>query len=216
MKQETIFRAVGEVGDDLIARADAPVQKHKTIWLRWAAMAACCALIIGAAAFAGLVLHGAKSSAPETAMQAYDTDTTNTAEAPRSTDSETCAAAENSTGFKSDASGAGDGDFESPAESVPEEPESEAASPADQALPSDAPEEAYSFCLDGIRYVMIPADGVELLPGEPLGTVEESDFPALVGCQVYACDGAEPSYRVLLLLDGAYLPFQNAASDSAE
>lgn len=27
MKQEILFRAVGEIGDDLIARADRPVQK---------------------------------------------------------------------------------------------------------------------------------------------------------------------------------------------
>ena len=213
MKHETIFRAVGEIGDDLIARADAPVQKHKTVWLRWAAMAACCALIIGAAAFAGLVLRGAGSSAPETAMQAYDTNGI-AAEAPRSSESGTDAydsttdAAESGTDLKSEPSSTADSDFEAPAEAAPEDIAPEEESPADTA------NALYSFSFGGILYVQ--ADGIEPLPGELLGTVEESDFPELIGCQVYACDGAEPSYRVLLLLDGEYLTFRNAESGSAE
>ena len=50
---------------------------------------------------------------------------------------------------------------------------------------------------------------MDVLPGERLGTVEESDVSELIGCAVYACDGAEPSYRVLLLLDGEYLLFEH-------
>ena len=39
MKQqaETLFRAIGAVGDDLIARADEPVKKAPRIWVKWAA-----------------------------------------------------------------------------------------------------------------------------------------------------------------------------------
>ena len=50
-QSEKLFRAIGDVGDDLIARADAPVKKAPRVWVKWAALAACCALVIGAAAF---------------------------------------------------------------------------------------------------------------------------------------------------------------------
>ena len=68
MKEQTekIFRAIGDVGDDLIAQADAPVKKAPRMWVKWAALAACCALVIGAAAFVVPMFH-AGSSAPETA-----------------------------------------------------------------------------------------------------------------------------------------------------
>ena len=51
-QSEALFRAIADVGDDLIARADAPVKKVKHHWGRWAALAACCALVIGIAAVA--------------------------------------------------------------------------------------------------------------------------------------------------------------------
>ena len=68
MKQqaETLFRAIGAVGDDLIARADEPVKKVPRVWVKWAALAACCVLVIGAAAFVWPMFH-AGSSAPDTA-----------------------------------------------------------------------------------------------------------------------------------------------------
>ena len=47
-QSEKLFRAIGDVGDDLIARADAPVKKAPRVWVKWAALAACCALVIGA------------------------------------------------------------------------------------------------------------------------------------------------------------------------
>ena len=79
--------------------------------------------------------------------------------------------------------------------------------------PSDAPCRLYAFRFDGRLYTQIPADGVDILPGERLGTVEESDVSELIGCAVYACDGVEPSYRVLLLLDGEYLLFEHTEPD---
>ena len=68
MKEQTekIFRAIGDVGDDLIERADRPVRKHAQVWVKWAALAACCVLVIGAAAFVWPMFH-AGSSAPDTA-----------------------------------------------------------------------------------------------------------------------------------------------------
>ena len=65
-QSEKLFRAIGDVGDDLIARADAPVKKAPRVWVKWDALAACCALVIGAAAFVVPMFH-AGSSAPETA-----------------------------------------------------------------------------------------------------------------------------------------------------
>ncbi len=73
MKEQTekIFRAIGDVGDDLIERADRPVGKHAQVWVKWAALAACCALVIGAAAFIVPMFH-AGSTAPETAAFTAD------------------------------------------------------------------------------------------------------------------------------------------------
>ena len=65
-QSEKLFRAIGDVGDDLIAQADAPVKKAPRVWVKWAALAAFCALVIGAAAFVVPMFH-AGSSAPETA-----------------------------------------------------------------------------------------------------------------------------------------------------
>ena len=42
-KKEALFRAIGGVGDDLIARAEQPVSKKNPVWLRWTALAACSA-----------------------------------------------------------------------------------------------------------------------------------------------------------------------------
>ena len=63
-KQEKLFRAIGCVGDDLISRADAPVEKRKSNadWVKWAALAACCVLVVGLAS--RLPLGGMKSAAP--------------------------------------------------------------------------------------------------------------------------------------------------------
>ena len=75
-RQEKLFRAIGYVGDDLIQRADAPAQaerKQPAVWIKWAALAACCALGIGLAA--RLPIFQAKSSAPETATMTMETTT---------------------------------------------------------------------------------------------------------------------------------------------
>lgn len=69
MKPERLFRALSDVGEDLIARADAPVEKQRVPWVRWAGLAACCALVVGLAALALPHLgFGAKSVAPDIAQ----------------------------------------------------------------------------------------------------------------------------------------------------
>ena len=97
MREEKLFRAIGNVGDDLIARADEPVQKKKPVrWAGIAALAACCVLVIGLAS--RLPLLGAKTAntAPETASMMLDSTTATTeakSEAPQMTE-ETAAEAE--------------------------------------------------------------------------------------------------------------------------
>lgn len=90
-QQEKIFRAIGFVGDDLIQRADVPVERKtvNTTWIKWAALAACCVLVIGLAS--RLPLLGAKTAntAPETASMMLDSTTATTeakSEAPQMTE----------------------------------------------------------------------------------------------------------------------------------
>ena len=208
MNSEKLFRAVGDVGDDLIARADIPAKKkHNVIWLRWTALAACCVLIVGIAAFARLVLGGAKSAAPENTASQSTAD---------------CAAPAEAQDYKSEP------DLELPAESAPAEAEESPAEeiPAEAEPPAEMPAEdsvdsitdskeglAESAALrtivfDGRSYTELSGEKADFQPGERLGSVESSADAVLTGCEVYACEGAAPESRVLVLLNGAYLAFE--------
>ena len=67
MREETLFRAIGDVGDDLIARADEPVQKKKPVrWAGIAALAACCLIAVG---LARLVTMSMGNTSDSTAAQ---------------------------------------------------------------------------------------------------------------------------------------------------
>ena len=65
-ENEKLLRAIGGVGEDLIARADEPVTKTgDKVWYRIAALAACAALVIGVGALVLPKLNlGAKTEAP--------------------------------------------------------------------------------------------------------------------------------------------------------
>lgn len=223
-KNEALFRAVGEVGDDLIARAEQPVQKKNVVWLRWTALAACCVLIVGIAAFARLTLDGAKSASAVT-----DVAGTNQAALPESYSAESSApesveaveeeavAEETAPDFKANGNSVM---MEEPAESAPaesapiESPAQGGAEDSSESLSegytkrslSDAP----SFTFAGVQYVQTEEPGTALQPGEQLGVVEESSDNTLLGCEIYACGDSDPSHSVLLLLDGEYLLFRNA------
>ena len=69
-QSEKLFRAIGDVGDDLIVRADAPVRKAPRVWVKWAALAACCALVIGAAAFVVPIFRAGSSGLSKAAPPA--------------------------------------------------------------------------------------------------------------------------------------------------
>lgn len=193
-KKEALFRAIGGVGDDLIARAEQPVSKKNTVWLRWTAMAACCALVACIAAFAHLTFGQSKSTDSvanmnQSAMQAESFSVESSAP-------ESAAAVEEETAIAAD---------EAPMEAPAGAAEEDSHSFMKGAL-FDAP----SFTFAGIQYVQAEEADAEPQPGELLGRVEESDSEALTGCEIYACEGFDPADRVLLLLDGEYLLFRNA------
>lgn len=207
-KKEALFRAIGGVGDDLIARAEQPVSKKNTVWLRWTAMAACCALVAGIAAFAHLTFGQSKSTDSvanmnQSAMQAESFSVESSAP-------ESAEAVEEEAAIAADEAPM---ETEQPEEAPMEAPAvtAEAASEEDShSFMKGALFDAPSFTFAGIQYVQAGDDGAEPQPGELLGRVEESDAESLTGCEIYACEGFDPADRVLLLLDGEYLLFRNA------
>ena len=66
LHRSPLVSAIGQVGDDLIARADAPVRRTRP-WVRAAALAACLALVLGLGIYALPKLHtgNAQSAAPD-------------------------------------------------------------------------------------------------------------------------------------------------------
>lgn len=68
MKNEKLFRAIGGVGDDLIERAAQPVKKAAAPWLKWAALAACCTLMIGVVSYTRGGKENSGENAPDTAQ----------------------------------------------------------------------------------------------------------------------------------------------------
>ena len=204
-KKEALFRAIGGVGDDLIARAEQPVSKKNTVWLRWTALAACCALVACIAAFAHLTFGQSKSTDSvanmnQSAMQAESFSVESSAP-------ESAEAVEEEAAIAADEAPM---ETEQP-EEAPMEAPAEAASEEDShSFMKGALFDAPSFTFAGIQYVQAGDDGAEPQPGELLGRVEESDAESLTGCEIYACESFDPADRVLLLLDGEYLLFRNA------
>lgn len=196
---EALFRAIGDVGDDLIACAEQPArQKSRVVWLRWSALAACCVLVVGFAAFARLGLSGNKNES----TTSYTADTS----APESYASEN----ENAKIIEEPTLGIEEAE-EVPAEAESFTPAEDASD--DESLGVGAPVCSISF--GGVRYLAASAIGAVLQPGEALGIVEESDDSELLGCAVYARAGVEPEEEVLLLLDDEYLLFRRDSASAA-
>ena len=74
MKGEELFRAVGQVGDDLIARAEKTPARQASRWRPLAALAACCVLLVGIAALVLPSWLGSSKSADTAAALAEDHD----------------------------------------------------------------------------------------------------------------------------------------------
>lgn len=212
MKGEQLFRAVGQVGDDLIARAEKIPARQTVRWKPLAALAACCALIVGLAALtlpnwlgsnkAADTTAAASEAAPQAAMaeetaeaRAYSEDVLVEAAAPET-------------------------EVEPPAAEAPAMDAPTADAPAAGASEQSARAQAEAGAPDGDwivfggQYYTLAAVNDEAhtagesdgeARGARLGTVDDSKDAALTGCAVYAypAEGC-----VLVEQDGEYLLYR--------
>lgn len=210
MKGEQLFRAVGQVGDDLIARAEKMPARQTARWKPLAALAACCVLIVGIAALtlprwignkSADTTAAAKEAAPQAAMveetaeaRAYSEDVLVESAAPET-------------------------EVESPAAEAPAMGAPTADAPAEDLLEQNARASAEAGAPDGDwivfggQYYTLAAANDEAhtagkdgeARGARLGTVDDSKDATLTGCAVYAypADGC-----VLVEQDGEYLLYR--------
>ena len=183
MREEKLFRAIGDIGDDLIARADEPVQKKKPVrWAGIAALAACCLIAVG---LARLVTMGmgktadtaapADCATPETAMM-------------QATEEAKSGSAENDAlklEGADDMMDAAANDAEAPAEA--EEAE-------DAAVTTDTPADSVETWTIGPLTLGMTGDEIQDILGAPdlesnSGPVEETDGSLRV-CWFYKIDNA--------------------------
>ena len=184
MREETLFRAIGDVGDDLIARADEPVQKKKPVrWAGLAALAACCLIAVGLARLVTMSMGNTSDStaamdtaAPETAMmQAAE-------EEAKSGSAENGALKSEGADDMMDAAA---NDAEAPAET--EEAE-------DAAVTTDTPADSVETWTIGPLTLGMTGDEIQNILGAPdlesnSGPVEETDGSLRV-CWFYQIDNA--------------------------
>lgn len=209
MKGEELFRAVGQVGDDLIARAEKAPARQASRWRPLAALAACCVLLVGIAA---LVLPGwlgssksadtaAPAAAAEENARAYSEDILVESAAPEAEFEEYAAAQEAPA-------------MEAPAADAPAEDATGSSAKA-QAAEAGAPDGDW-IVFGGQYYVLAPANDPAHPAGEggdgeargaQLGTVDDSSDGALIGCAVYAYPDAD---CVLVECEGEYVLYRAA------
>ena len=180
MREEKLFRAIGDVGDDLIARADEPVQKKKPVrWAGIAALAACCILAIGLARLVTLstsktadTAASADCAAPETAMM-------QATEEAKSSSAESGASKQEGADAMPDAAA---NDVETPAETE------------DAAVTTDTPADSVESWTIGPLTLGMSGDEIQEILGAPdaesnSGPVEETDGSLRV-CWFYQIDNA--------------------------
>ena len=183
MREEKLFRAIGDVGDDLIARADEPVQKKKPVrWAGIAALAACCLIAVGLARLVTMGMGNTSDStaaldaaAPETAMM-------------QATEEAKSGSAENDAlklEGADDMMDAAANDAEAPAEA--EEAE-------DAAVTTDTPADSVETWTIGPLTLGMTGDEIQDILGAPdlesnSGPVEETDGSLRV-CWFYKIDNA--------------------------
>ena len=201
MKGEQVFRAVGQVGDDLIARAEKIPARQTVRWKPLAALAACCALIVGIAALTLPQLG--RNAAPQATMSMEET-----AEARAYSEDVLVEAAAPETKVESPAA-------EAPAMGAPT-----TDAPAEDLLEQNARASAEAGAPDGDwivfggQYYTLAAANDEAhtagesdgeVRGAQLGAVDDSKDAALTGCAVYAypAEGC-----VLVERDGEYLLYR--------
>lgn len=214
MKGEELFRAVGQVGDDLIARAEKTPARQASRWRPLAALAACCVLLVGIAA---LVLPGwlgssksadtaAPAAAAEENARAYSEDILVESAAPEA-EFEEYAAAQEAPAMEAP-----------PADAPAEDAAAEEARGGDakaQAVETGAPDGDW-IVFGGQYYILAPAndpahpageEGDGEARGAQLGTVDDSSDGALIGCAVYAYPDAD---CVLVEREGEYILYRAA------
>lgn len=211
MKGEELFRAVGQVGDDLIARAEKTPARQASRWRPLAALAACCVLLVGIAA---LVLPGwlgssktASTAAPAAAAEesasarAYSEDILVESAAPEAEFEEYATTQETPA-------------MEAPAADAPAEDATGSSAKA-QTAEAGAPGGDW-IVFGGQYYILAPANDPAHLASEggdgeargaQLGTVDDSSDGALIGCAVYAHPDAD---CVLVEYEGDYILYRTA------
>lgn len=209
MKGEELFRAVGQVGDDLIARAEKTPARQASRWKPLAALAACCVLLVGIAA---LTLPGwlgssktASTAAPAAAAEenarAYSEDILVESAAPEAEFEEYATAQEAPA-------------MEAPAADAPAEDATGSSAKA-QAAEAGAPDGDW-IVFGGQYYILAPANDPAHLASEggdgeargaQLGTVDDSSDDTLIGCAVYAYPDAD---CVLVECEGEFVLYRAA------
>ena len=211
MKGEKLFRAVGQVGDDLIARAEKTPARLVSRWKPLAALAACCVLLVGIAALTLPNWLGssktASTAAPAAAAEesasarAYSEDILVESAAPEAEFEEYAAAQEAPA-------------MEAPAADAPAEDATGSSAKA-QAAEAGAPDGDW-IVFGGQYYVLAPANDPAHPAGEggdgeargaQLGTVDDSSDGALTGCAVYAYPDAD---CVLVECEGEFVLYRAA------
>lgn len=211
MKGEELFRAVGQVGDDLIARAEKTPARQASRWKPFVALAACCVLIVGIAALTLPNWLGssktASTAAPAAAAEesasarAYSEDILVESAAPEAEFEEYATAQETPA-------------MEAPAADAPAEDATGSSAKA-QAAEAGVPDGDW-IVFGGQYYVLAPANDPAHLAGEggdgeargaQLGTVDDSSDDTLIGCAVYAYPDAD---CVLVECEGEFVLYRAA------
>ena len=206
MKGEELFRAVGQVGDDLIARAEKTPARQASRWKPFVALAACCVLLVGIAALTLPNWLGSSKSADTAApaaaaeesasARAYSEDILVESAAPEAEFEEYATAQE------------------APAADAPAEDATGSSAKA-QAAEAGAPDGDW-IVFGGQYYILAPANDPAHLASEggdgeargaQLGTVDDSSDGALIGCAVYAYPDAD---CVLVECEGEFVLYRAA------
>lgn len=211
MKGEELFRAVGQIGDDLIARAEKAPARQASRWRPLAALAACCVLLVGIAALTLPSWLGSSKSADTAApaaaaeenARAYSEDILVESAAPEAEFEEYAAAQEAPA-------------MEAPTADAPaEDTAAEEARGSDAKAQAVAPEGDW-IVFGGQYYILALANDPAHPAGEggdgeargaQLGTVDDSSDGALIGCAVYAYPDAD---CVLVEREGEYILYRAA------
>ena len=179
MKKEYLFRALGDVGDDLIHMAE--TRKFYNQWKKWVSLAACLALIVSLSA---LVLPyfpmGCGSSKESTTEECAAPAEKEKAEAP----AEEAPAMEEEAKMEAATEESAPVEEEAPADGTPE-----AETGVMDQIPEGHDVTQLTVC-STIYYTQLVqeayVDGKPAALGEYIGDVTESDDESLIGCAVYA------------------------------